>query len=173
MICRALWSTITSISSWLRCACTWKWSERPVFLHDRLVSRYCFCLQVPGLWKSDVDSAFRRVPVNPEHSWATGRQPLAAKHAGCDNIYVRDSGVAYLHHGVPLIALHKGMPFGATASVVAWHRVGALLATIARDVLHLPSTITLLPTGTLFGHRALCCVTVVRASAGPRRWSIA
>ena len=28
--------------------------------------------EVPGLWKSDIDSAFRRVPVVPRHAWATG-----------------------------------------------------------------------------------------------------
>ena len=26
----------------------------------------------PGLWKADVDSAFRRVPVREAHKWATG-----------------------------------------------------------------------------------------------------
>ena len=31
------------------------------------------------------------------------------------------------------------MPFGATASVVAWHRVGDLLLEIARRLLHLPA----------------------------------
>ena len=75
--------------------------------------------EVPGLWKSDIDSAFRRAPVKPEHSSATG--------------------IAYLHRGVPLIAQHCGMPpFGATARVVAWHRIGELLAILARVLLHLP-----------------------------------
>lgn len=93
-------------------------------------------LQAPGLWKSDVDSAFRRVPVNPEHRWATGVQ-----RRGCQTLCfacVCAAGTAYLHHGVPLVALHNGMPFGATASVVAWHRIGAFMATTAREVLHLP-----------------------------------
>ena len=75
--------------------------------------------EVPGLWKSDIDSAFRRVPVKPEHSSATG--------------------IAFLHRGVPLIAQYCGMPpFGATARVVAWHRIGELLAILARVLLHLP-----------------------------------
>lgn len=26
----------------------------------------------PGLWKADIDSAFRRIPVLPEHRWACG-----------------------------------------------------------------------------------------------------
>ena len=42
-------------------------------------------------------------------------------------------------HGVPQVALHNGMPFGATASVVAWHRVAALINAIARKVLFLPT----------------------------------
>ena len=27
---------------------------------------------VPGLWKADIDAAYRRVPVAPEHRWACG-----------------------------------------------------------------------------------------------------
>ena len=26
----------------------------------------------PGLWKADIDSAFRRVPIKPAHRWACG-----------------------------------------------------------------------------------------------------
>ena len=28
--------------------------------------------ELPGLWKADVDAAFRRVPIKPEHRWASG-----------------------------------------------------------------------------------------------------
>ncbi len=28
--------------------------------------------EVPGLWKADIDAAFRRIPVRPEHRWACG-----------------------------------------------------------------------------------------------------
>ena len=28
--------------------------------------------EVPALWKADVDSAFRRIPLRPEHRWAAG-----------------------------------------------------------------------------------------------------
>jgi len=48
------------------------------------------------------------------------------------------AGVAYVHEGAPWIAFHYGMPFGATASVEAWHRVGDLLLQIARRLLHIP-----------------------------------
>ncbi len=74
--------------------------------------------QVPGLWKADIDSAFRRIPLLGDHLWA--------------------AGVTYLCGGVAWVALHNAMPFGATSSVYAWHRVGELLCTIARKVLHLP-----------------------------------
>jgi hypothetical protein len=74
--------------------------------------------QAPGLWKADIDAAFRRVPLQESHQWA--------------------AAVAYLYHGEPWVAMHRTMPFGATASVVAWHKVGALLQDIARQLLHLP-----------------------------------
>ncbi len=45
---------------------------------------------------------------------------------------------AYVHRGVPMVSLHHAMPFGATASVVAWHQVGSLLQKVARQILHLP-----------------------------------
>ena len=72
----------------------------------------------PGLWKADVDSAFRRVPLTTEHMWA--------------------AGVAYLFNGIVYVAIHKAMPFGATSAVVAWHRVGAFILAVARMLLHLP-----------------------------------
>ena len=74
--------------------------------------------QVPGLWKADIDSAFRRVPLQDSHKWA--------------------AVVAYIHDGVPWVAQHHAMPFGATASVSAWHRVGGLLLELARRLLQLP-----------------------------------
>ena len=39
--------------------------------------------QAPGLVCADIDSAFRRVPLNPMHQWA--------------------SGVAYLHEGTTTV----------------------------------------------------------------------
>ena len=41
-------------------------------------------------------------------------------------------------NGVHMVAVHHGMPFGATASVVAWHKLGALIQKIARVMLHAP-----------------------------------
>ena len=48
------------------------------------------------------------------------------------------TGIAYMHKGKPVVAIHHGMPFGATASVVAWHNVGALLQKVARVMLLTP-----------------------------------
>ena len=80
--------------------------------------RILYVCQAPGLWKADIDAAFRRVPLQESHQWA--------------------AAVAYLYHGEPWVAVHRSMPFGATASVVAWHKVGALLQDLARHLLHLP-----------------------------------
>ena len=75
-------------------------------------------LQVPRLWKADIDAAFRRVPLKESHKWA--------------------AAVAYMFKGEAWIALHEAMPFGATASVLAWDDVGDLLSVIATRLLHLP-----------------------------------
>ena len=46
--------------------------------------------------------------------------------------------MAYLLKGVPHIAFHHAMPFGATASVEAWDDIGELMQDIARNVLRIP-----------------------------------
>jgi len=69
---------------------------------------------VPGLFKADMDSAYRRVPIKAAHVWA--------------------SGIAFLCGGQVWISIHKACPFGAVASVHAWERVGALITHIARWV---------------------------------------
>ena len=74
--------------------------------------------EAPGVWKADVDAAFRRIPVRPIHRWA--------------------AGVAYVADGDVWVSRHCGMPFGATASVFAWHRVGALICAIARSLFKMP-----------------------------------
>ena len=79
---------------------------------------FTYARQVPGLVGADIDSAFRRVPLNPKHHWA--------------------AGVAYHLEGRPVVSFHKSMPFGATASVYARHRVGDLILTIPRKSLKIP-----------------------------------
>lgn len=73
---------------------------------------------VPGLWKADIDAAFRRVPLLEQHKWA--------------------AAFAYMLNGEAWFAVHNATPFGASSSVYAWHRVGALIGAIARKLLHLP-----------------------------------
>jgi len=75
-----------------------------------------FCV-VHALAQADIDSAFRRIPVAPEHRWAcwiafvAGDQVFVSQHATC--------------------------PFGAVASVHAWERVGAAIAHVAKKFLKL------------------------------------
>ena len=59
------------------------------------------------LWKRDISSAFRRVPIFAGHldlSW-----------------------VVWISEGVRMAAQHVGMPFGTVSAVYAWHRVGHAL----------------------------------------------
>ena len=71
-----------------------------------------------GLWKADIDSAFRRVPI------AEGHREFAA--------------VVFLKDGTPFVSTHNALPFGSIASVHGWDRIGSLLRTLARKLLKLP-----------------------------------
>ena len=71
-----------------------------------------------NLWKADIDSAFRRVPLKPEHR----------KYAV----------VAFKHDGQVILAKHLACPFGSVASVHNWDRVGEFIKAVARRLLHLP-----------------------------------
>jgi hypothetical protein len=104
--------------------------------HGMFLAHVRCVLQAPGLWKADIDAAFRRVPLKDGHKWAAG-----VKLGSCrwyDRIEFARAGVAYMLKGVPQIAFHHGMPFGATASVVAWSNIGELIQDIARNVLRIP-----------------------------------
>ena len=72
---------------------------------------------VPALFKADVDSAFRRIPIMPQHRWACG--------------------VGFRLLDQTYFAQHFACPFGAVASVHAWERVGAALTHIARKLLRI------------------------------------
>ena len=69
-------------------------------------------------WKADVASAYRRIPIKPEHR--------------------EFAGIVFKHDAEVITARHIGLPFGAVASVHNWERVGGLLEAIARRLLHLP-----------------------------------
>jgi hypothetical protein len=68
--------------------------------------------------QADIDSAFRRVPVHPQHR--------------------QYAHVVFKHNGETITARHLGLPFGAVASVHHWERVGELIKAVARRLLHLP-----------------------------------
>ena len=72
----------------------------------------------PHIYKADIDSAYRRLPLRPEERWAATS--------------------VFLHDGTPVMSSHIGLPFGATASVHGWNRIGAALLAIAHRVLFLP-----------------------------------
>jgi len=73
---------------------------------------------VPDLIKSDIDSAFRRLPIR-----------LKDRHL---------IWVVVLHLGVVWASQHIGCPFGCLGSVFAWDRVGHAILVIARRMLFLP-----------------------------------
>ena len=87
-----------------------------------------------GLFKADVDSAYRRVPVRVEDLWACYIVFLYQAQA---------SRVSVSWSVTPVVlwqawaSMHRCCPFGATSAVYAWERVGALLAHIGRKCLKL------------------------------------
>lgn len=70
------------------------------------------------MWKADIDSAYRRVPVAPSHR--------------------QFAWVAWREGGRTYLGQHLALPFGASASVYHWDRIGELIAAIARRLLKLP-----------------------------------
>ena len=101
--------------------CTWLPEK---LSHDHLDDLLNFCREmvlslgvVPALFKADIASAFRRIPLMPEHAWA--------------------AGIMYRHEGCIWTSVHKSCPFGAKASVLNWERIGRFLRTVARRLLHI------------------------------------
>ena len=60
-----------------------------------------------ALWKADIASAFRLIPIRPQ-----------------DREF---SHVAFLYNGNVVVAKHLSMMFGSVASVHHWERVGMFL----------------------------------------------
>ena len=75
--------------------------------------------EVPALWKLDIDSAFRRVPLREDHRWA--------------------SAVAFMFEGEAYVTRHNCCAFGAVSSVWAWERIGAVIVNVARRRLKIPA----------------------------------
>ena len=86
-------------------------------------------LQKPmRLWKADINSAFRRVPVLPGSfsllRWANLACSCLAGHR-------QFAGVTFkCEDGEVYEARHLGMPFGSVASVHNWDRIGLLVASL-------------------------------------------
>ena len=72
----------------------------------------------PAFWKADIDAAYRRIPVMPEHRWLLW--------------------IVILIGGDLFAAMHTALCFGCIGSVLGWNRIGALIAHVARVVLKLP-----------------------------------
>jgi len=107
---------------------------------------------IPGLFKADIDAAFRRIPVKPEHRWI--------------------AGIAFLNKGRAYKAMHFASPFGAVSSGHAWERIGAAIAHIAVYFLRIP---VLRYVDDYFGperpdcldHAMKCFARLVRTLLGP------
>ena len=72
----------------------------------------------PEMWKRDISKAFRRLPVQISHldmSW-----------------------VVFLHAGIIWAVQHLGMPFGTTAAVYAWHRIGGFMSAVVQRLCNAP-----------------------------------
>ena len=63
------------------------------------------CLGISlSMWKADIDSAYRRIPVLPAHR--------------------QFAWVSFLCGGIARVAQHFALPFGSVASVHHWNRIG-------------------------------------------------
>ena len=63
------------------------------------------------MWKADIDSAFRRIPLLPAH------RAFAI--------------VAFMHSGSMVLLQHMAAPMGAISSVHHWERIGIVLQALA------------------------------------------
>ena len=72
---------------------------------------------LPGIFKADVDAAYRRIPLDPAHRWA--------------------AAIAYRRGKDIMLAVHRACPFGSCSAVYNWERVGAMLCTMGRRILKL------------------------------------
>jgi len=68
----------------------------------------------PRLWKQDIVSAYRKVPLDRED---------AAEFCG----------VVFSHQGKVYVTYHKAASFGAMSSVQSWHCIASFMAAIMRQ----------------------------------------
>ena len=74
-----------------------------------------------ALYKADIDSAYRRVPILPGRSC-----PRAWLALLCTSLpgHRKFAAVVYKLSGKIYMAQHAALPFGAAAAVQGWHRIG-------------------------------------------------
>ena len=105
-----------------------------------------------SMWKADISSAYRRVPIRCEDKWM--------------------AWIAMIDQDKVKIAQHNVAMFGARGSVLAWDRVGEMIRTIACKVLRIPSLRWVddyygaEPDGTV-AHAKECFARLVQALLGP------
>ncbi len=57
-----------------------------------------------AMWKADIDAAYRRAPIKKAHHEL--------------------SAITFKQRGVPIMSVHRSLPFGSVASVHGWDRIG-------------------------------------------------
>lgn len=75
------------------------------------------------LFKADIDAAYRRIPLLPCMHRVAGVQS-ALTFPLCLLGHRVYGHIAFMKDDQVFTAEHLGMPFGAVASVHAWHRIG-------------------------------------------------
>lgn len=108
--------------------------------------------ELPSIFKADIASAFRRVPLAPEQTWA--------------------AAIMYIFQGVVMFSRHWASPFGALSSVYNWERVGRFFCTLARKLLHIAvfeyvDDYFAAERAETVEHAMLCFARLVRAMLGP------
>ena len=106
----------------------------------------------PSFWKTDVDAAYRRVPLRPDHRFA--------------------AYIAFVVNGAIVAAQHWATPFGGAGAVYSWERLGRLLAHCVRSLLFI---VACRYVDDFFGpdypecvaHTTACIARLVRAMLGP------
>lgn len=86
---------------------------------------------LPHLFKVDVDSAYRRLPILPSHKRFCG---VAFRHEGQERKHMN---VVFQIFGKSLSrqvygSCHNACPLGTVGSIIAWERIGSAILHIAR-----------------------------------------
>jgi hypothetical protein len=93
---------------------------------DHIVHDVALCLRllsiVPGMWKVDIDAAFRRVPLKDTQRWAGAIAFKVGDKVGVCVVRIMGATVSHVSLVQIWISFHFACPFGAIGSVHAWER---------------------------------------------------